>query len=140
MLNTIFIQRRVERIRGYYNDLDELLTNRSSFSRKLFFFYALERVIQLIVDELIDINNHVIDARNFSVPDNFQSSFQVLAEHNVLPEELALRLAPIVGLRNRLVHRYETIDREMMVEIIEKEKNDIRAYTKAIEHLLDSGK
>lgn len=132
-MNNTFIARRIERIRGYYSDLNELLDGQDSFPRKIFFYYAIERVIQLIVDEVIDVNNYIIDQMHFSVPDDFQTSFRILADNKVVSPELADRLAPIVGLRNRLVHRYETIDRDMMLQMIQKEKEDIREYAHVVE-------
>lgn len=133
MLDIIFLERRLERIRGYHNDLNELFALQDSFPRKLFFYYAVERAVQLLVDEMIDVNNHIIDRQNFRVPDDFQSTFQILEQNNVLESELAHRLAPIVGLRNRLVHRYESIDRELMVQMAINEKEDFQTYAASIE-------
>ncbi|MBI4599736.1 DUF86 domain-containing protein [Candidatus Uhrbacteria bacterium] len=137
MIDKIFLQRRIERVRGYYNDLTELLAMADGMSRKIFFYYAVERVIQLIVDEVIDMNNHLISALAFSVPDDFQSTFRVLADNNIVSEKLAERLAPIVGLRNRLVHRYETVDRELMLRMIGREKEDIQDYVAVIERMVE---
>lgn len=139
MLDNIFLERRIERIRGYYNDLNELLSLQDTFPRRLFFYYAIERVTQLIVDEIIDVNNHIIDRRHFPVPDDFQSSFYILEENSVLDDKLAQRLAPIVGLRNRLVHRYESVDREIMLQMVAKEKEDVQAYASAIEVYMREG-
>ena len=133
MIDSTFIERRVERIRGYYNDINELLTLQENFPRRLYFYYAIERVIQLVVDEMIDVNNHIIAQKNFRVPDDFQSSFAILEENSVLDRDLAMRLAPIVGLRNRLVHRYESVDRELMLTMMSAEKEDIQKYVTAVE-------
>ena len=99
-------------------------------------FYALERVFQLIVDEVIDINNHIIRSQDFGAPDNFQSTFTILAENEVLPEEFAEKIAPVVGLRNRLVHRYEKIDKKLFLEMAIKEKEDFKEYVKFIKSYL----
>lgn len=136
MLNQQLIERRLERMRGYYDDVCEALSARETFPRQLFFHYALERLIQLIVDEMIDVNNHIISCFNLSVPDDFQSTFRVLSDKNFLSHDLAERLAPIVGLRNRLVHRYETVDRTLMLEVIAKEKDDIRDYISAVAKMI----
>lgn len=73
------------------------------------------------------------------MPDDFQSSFYTLEENSVLDEKLAQRLAPIVGLRNRLVHRYESVDREIMLQMVTKEKEDFQMYASAIEAYMREG-
>jgi len=93
---------------------------------------ALERIIQLIVDEMIDINNHFIRYAQLRVPEDFQSAFMVLAENNILPQEFAAKLAPVVGLRNRLVHRYEKVDINILLNTTRKSKNDFKEYVRHI--------
>jgi len=88
------------------------------------------------VDEIIDINNHIIRYAHLQVPEDFQSGFLILAENKILPEGFARRMAPVVGLRNRLVHRYEKIDVEILLNTIRKSKDDFKQYVRFIlEHL-----
>jgi uncharacterized protein YutE (UPF0331/DUF86 family) len=49
-----------------------------------------------------------------------------------LPEGFARRIAPVVGLRNRLVHRYEKINVEVLLDTIQKSKYDFKKYVKHI--------
>lgn len=88
--------------------------------------------IQLIVDEIIDINNHFIRYAQLRVPEDFQSAFLILAENKILPEGFARRMAPVVGLRNRLVPRYEKVDVEILLDTIRKSKDDFKQYVKHI--------
>jgi uncharacterized protein YutE (UPF0331/DUF86 family) len=41
-------------------------------------------------------------------------------------------MAPVVGLRNRLVHRYEKVDIEILLETVRKSKDDFKQYVKHI--------
>ena len=45
---------------------------------------VLERSFQLIVDYAIDINHHFIKEGGFGIPDDLQSTFTALGEHNLL--------------------------------------------------------
>lgn len=65
---------------------------------------------QLVVDAAIDINTHLLAAAGKSAPRDAFSSFAELDRLGVLKREKARRLAATAGLRNRLVHRYDTID------------------------------
>jgi uncharacterized protein YutE (UPF0331/DUF86 family) len=62
------------------------------------------------VEAALDINAHLIAELGSEVPEEYYGGFLKLAELGPLPPELARSLAPSAGLRNRLVHEYETID------------------------------
>src|SRR3989338_8182597 len=115
-LDRIFIEAKLRPIGVYEKRLQTLLDHTDQeIIKKFELFHALERLIQLIVDEMIDINTHIIRRMPFHAPDDFQGTFLILAEHSILPQRFADRLAPIVGLRNRLVHRYEEIDKTILI-------------------------
>lgn len=102
---------------------------------------ALERIFQLIVDEMIHLNLHFISRLHFKTPDSFQSSFEIIAkEGNILPYEFAIKIAPVVGPRNRLIHRYEEIDSKFFVEQVKKEYKDFIEYIKYINKYLEKMK
>jgi uncharacterized protein YutE (UPF0331/DUF86 family) len=86
------------------------------------------------VDEIIHINNYIIRYAQLRVPEDFQSGFLILAENRILPEEFAQKIAPVVGLRSRLVHRYEKVDIGVLLDTIRKSKGDFRQY---IKHILE---
>lgn len=79
---------------------------------------AIERHFQLVVDSAIDCNSLILEARGGDKPETYFGTFTALGEGGVIPNELARRLAPSVGLRNALVHRYEGIDRRRMYDSI----------------------
>ncbi|MEK7586802.1 MAG: HepT-like ribonuclease domain-containing protein [Patescibacteria group bacterium] len=90
---------------------------------------AVERRFQLIVDTAIDINTHIIKEADINTPDDYQGTFTVLAENKILPMEFALKIAPSVGLRNLIVHKYGKVDIKKMIDDI---KNDIGDYVEYI--------
>jgi len=133
MINRTFVETKLSYIQTYYEELEGVLGySDQEIKGNILRLRALERIIQLIVDELIDINNHIIRYAQLRVPEDFQSTFLVLAESSILPEEFAGKIAPVVGLRNRLVHRYEKIDVEILLNMIRKNKKDFKEYTRHI--------
>lgn len=141
MINVQFIRDKLEHIKLYYQDLEKLFTAPLEEIEKDFIkYYAAERLLQLLVDEVLDINNHIISRQNLPSPDDFQSTFQILANNQILPEDFVQRFAPVVGLRNRLVHRYETIDKELVLKQIQKEKSDFVTFVQLIEQYLEKQK
>jgi len=133
MIDKTFVETKLFYIQSYFTELEKILNYSNQEIKKDFLkLRALERVLQLIVDEIVDINNHIIRYSNFRVPENFQSSFMVLAENNILPRTFVMKIAPIVGLRNRLVHRYEKVDVDVLLSAVRKDKEDIKRYVKYI--------
>jgi len=128
-----FVKSKIFFIKSYYEELEQILSFSDTEIKKDFVkLRAIERIIQLIVDEIIDINNHFIRYGFLKIPENFQSSFLALAENKILPENFAKKIAPVVGLRNRLVHRYEKIDLDLLLRLVRKNKEDFIEYVKYI--------
>lgn len=140
MIDKNFLKQKLAYIESYYMEMEKVL----SFSDKeikedLIKLRALERIFQLIVDEIIDTNNHIIRYKPLKLPADFQSTFIILAENKILSVDFAKKIAPVVGLRNRLVHRYEKIDLDLMLQNIRKNKGDFKEYIKYIYHFLEKG-
>lgn len=96
--------------------------------------HTVERLFQLIVDTAVDINTHIIIESEFHVPHDYQSTFITLGEHRILPMDFALKIAPSVGLRNLVVHKYGRVDVKRMVDDI---KNEISQYQEYLGYMKD---
>ena len=102
---------RLRLITKYYNtlvefnslSLDEFL---GDFRQQL----IVERLLQLITQAAIDINDHILSKlKSGKSYTNFEA-FIELGKYQILTPELAKQIAPSSGLRNRLVHEYDDID------------------------------
>ena len=100
-------------------------------------YHTAERLFQLIVDELIDINIHLIRAYEIVPPNDFESTFITLGEHGTFPKDFALKIAPVVGLRNLVVHRYEFLQRSKFISDLRKNLSDFKEFFVYIAKLLD---
>jgi len=132
-----FVLKKIEEIIGYLNETEDLL----KFSDKEILSdsgktHIAERLLQLIVDEMIDINQHFIKELNLKVSEDFQGTFYILGENKILPIDFAQKIAPVVGLRNRVVHRYETLDIRLFISIFRKNLDDFKIYIKIINDYL----
>lgn len=81
---------------------------------------SMERLFQLIVDATVDINTEIIASNSFESPDSYQGTFYILQSMKVIKGDLVDKIAPSVGLRNRLIHRYETIKPRLSVDEIKR--------------------
>jgi uncharacterized protein YutE (UPF0331/DUF86 family) len=101
----------------------------------------LERQLELAVGAAVDLNVHFLVSSGFSTPADAYTSFTDLARHTqAIPMELALRLAPAAGLRNRLVHQYEEINHELVYQGLHDALDLFPTYVSAIETYLERAK
>jgi uncharacterized protein YutE (UPF0331/DUF86 family) len=79
---------------------------------------AAERLLQELIEAAIDINTYIIVQAGNKVPDDYYESFIKLGELNIISSDLAEKLAPSAGLRNRLVHEYDTLEHSMVLAAV----------------------
>ena len=137
MPDKLLVEGKFENLREYLLEVEEILkSNDAMIASDFRLLRALERNFQLIVDEILDVNIHFIRELDLKTADDFQSTFVILAEGGVLPVDFATRIAPIVGLRNALVHRYEKIYKDFFISQVRKEYQDFIQYMKLIDDYL----
>lgn len=126
-----FVEAKLNELRNYITELENLLKlDDAVILEDLDKLRHLERAFQLAVDIMIDINQHFIKELKFSVSDDFQSTFYILGDNNVLPKEFAERVAPVAGVRNRIVHGYETLNRRQFLKDLRASFDDFKKYIK----------
>lgn len=62
-------------------------------------------------------------------PDDIKGTFTILGDNEVLPKEFALKMAPMVGLRNEIVHRYEHVSLKRFVSLLRNNFDDFKKYS-----------
>ncbi|MEK9153100.1 MAG: DUF86 domain-containing protein [Patescibacteria group bacterium] len=138
VFSEILVDEKIKRVKGYLDEIKNLFRFSAkeilADSEKL---HAAERLFQLIVDEMIDINQHFIKELDFDLSNDIEGTFHILGENDILPKDFALKIAPVVGLRNRLVHRYEKLDPKTFIESFQKEYADFEEYIKFIINYLE---
>ncbi len=94
---------------------------------------AAERLLQEMIEAAIDINTHVLVNTGNPAPDDYYESFIKLGDIGVIPKDLAEKLAPSAGLRNRLVHEYDAIEDPIVLKAIGTAEDLYPKYVKEIE-------
>jgi uncharacterized protein YutE (UPF0331/DUF86 family) len=62
------------------------------------------------------------------VPKDLQSTFVSIADNSIISKEFAQKIAPVVGLRNRIVHQYEDVDPKLFIASVRKNIGDFDHY------------
>ncbi|MFB6181695.1 MAG: DUF86 domain-containing protein [Candidatus Magasanikbacteria bacterium] len=134
-----FVEGKLSNLSQYIDEIEEFFDKYSNedilnnFEKK----HAAERMLELAVESMININQHFIKSYNLEEQDDFQSTFYTLAENDFLPEDFAEKIAPVVGIRNRIVHGYEKIDHELFIREFRENYQDFEKYKELIEKQID---
>ena len=106
---------------------------RDQYGKDLFKRKATERLLQELIEAAIDINTHIIVETGNAAPDDYYESFIKVGELNIIPPDLAEKLAPSAGLRNRLVHEYDSLDHAIVLDAVKTAEELYPRYMREIE-------
>lgn len=114
--------------------------SRDEYIRDLYKRKAAERLLQELIEAAIDINTHIIVQTGNSVPDDYYESFIKMGSLNIISIDLAEKLAPSAGLRNRLVHEYDMLEHSLVLDAVRLAEDLYPVYVKEIEDYLARGR
>lgn len=141
MINQEIVKRKIDDIQLCYSKIEKLLVNRDEdILRDDTILAALERHFQKMVDAAVDINMHLIAESGLRTADDYQSTFSIVAEAEMLPVDFALKIAPSVGMRNAIVHQYGDVNKKLMITHIRNGFGQYVEYIKLIDAFLKKQK
>lgn len=96
--------------------------------------------MQIAVEIVINISEHVIAGLNLGKPEFAKQLFPFLVKKEIIKEDLSENLQKAVGLRNVLVHLYRKVDLRILAGSATIGLNDLRDFAKAINNFLEKQK
>lgn len=93
---------------------------------------VVERRLQTAIESCINIGNHVVARLGLRAPKDYADVFKILAEAQVLPNDLAQRMMDMARFRNLLVHLYWGIDHKRVYESLPQRIEILKAFVKRI--------
>jgi len=118
------IERCVKQIRTYY-----ILQSDVAFEEDHMKQDAIAVNLQRACEQAIDLANHTIKTRKLGLPRESKESFRLLAQNRIIPDGLADKLEKMIGFRNTLVHEYQKLDINLMINVIENHLDDLLHFT-----------
>ena len=76
----------------------------------------------------LDLAVHWLAEEGWDVPQSYGDIFVALADHQVLPPDLARHLAAASGLRNLIAHQYGVLDWSRLYAIAASDLVDLEAF------------
>ena len=141
MVDKEVFSRKLSRLRSYLEELKnaediDWKKYQSDLRAKAF----VERYLHLAVEEVMDIANHLVSFYKWREPTGYRDLFLILKEHGIISEEYLSTFQNMASFRNMLVHRYETIDDELVFGIFKKRLDDFEFFISLVVNWVESQK
>jgi len=132
------VYKKLNKIEEYLEELEEFLkfTDKEIFDDSMKMHIG-ERLFQLIIDEILDINQHFIGELDLKLTEDFQGTFDALADNKIISKEFSNKISGVVNLRNIIVHDYEKFDKKLFLKDLRKNYSDFKKYIKFIVKFLE---
>ncbi|MFH0068425.1 DUF86 domain-containing protein [Peribacillus sp. NPDC056705] len=88
--------------------------------------------IQRACEASIDLAMHIVAERKLGLPQTSRDAFDMLHEALIIDENAVKRLKAMVGFRNIAVHDYQTVNIDILQQIVANHLEDFTDYTKQI--------
>ncbi|MEN2465552.1 DUF86 domain-containing protein [Ornithinibacillus sp. FSL M8-0202] len=103
-----------------------------SYQEKL----ALERLVQLLIESIIDVGNMMIDGFIMRDPGSYEDIIDILEDEKVIPQSESSAYKAVIELRKTLVKDYLHVNHEELNEVISTNHAVLNQFTARIRDYL----
>lgn len=83
-------------------------------------------------ETVIDMANHIVRNKKLGLPKVTRDSFDLLKTAGYISPELSLFLRNMVGFRNITIHEYETINLDIVKDILDNHLDDLKEFSQLV--------
>ncbi len=84
--------------------------------------------LQRAAQASIDMANIIIAEKGLKLPATYKQSFKILAEYQIIANEIAQKMMKMVGFRNIAIHDYQELDVNILKSILSHHLKDFEEY------------
>lgn len=95
---------------------------------------GIKYLMATAIEACIDIAQHVVASEGLGTSESNADAMRLLGRRQILPVELAGRMAQAVAFRNLLVHEYAEVDDDRVLSYLDQ-IDDLDAFVAVIEEL-----
>lgn len=138
-INKKTVEHILRYLEGEIKIIEDSHVTRESLDEKgnLIFTDATKHRMQIVVEMVINIAEHIVSGLNLGMPEYARDLFPMLVKEGIVDEQLSERLGKAVGLRNVLVHLYLEVDLNILANSATIGLNDLRDFAKSINKFLE---
>jgi uncharacterized protein YutE (UPF0331/DUF86 family) len=92
----------------------------------------VEHTLQIAIQATLDVASHIVSDERLGEPRSNRELFTLLQRASWLPADLATTLSAMAGFRNVLVHGYDTVDLDIVRDVVMHRLGDLLAFVAAV--------
>jgi uncharacterized protein YutE (UPF0331/DUF86 family) len=116
---------------------DWQITSYAEFSQSSLKINAVERALTVCVEIMIDISERILAIKKIPPKDTSVENFKELERLKII--QSFETYADMIRFRNFIVHRYETIDTQILFAIVTKKLKNFRSFADEIRNTAPQG-
>ncbi|NLY37919.1 MAG: DUF86 domain-containing protein [Firmicutes bacterium] len=89
-------------------------------------------LLQITIESMIDIANHIIARKRMGRPKTYGDSFTLLQDNKIISPEKVKVFKTMVKFRNRVVHLYQEVNPAEIYKILHNNLQDFTGYLEQI--------
>ena len=102
------------------------------FSREVINEYAATRMLQIIIEAMLDICAHIIAREGWGLPKSYGDLITLASQHDLIPREMKETYQSMVRFRNRVVHLYDNVDKQEIYDIIQNHLDNFQPFMQRV--------
>lgn len=117
MVDADIIAQRLERLKCYVKQLRTIQkSGKKKVCKNAITFAAMERYLQLAVECVLSVGNHILAGLNLRKPSTYEQIMQILSEEKIITKKILTASKPISSIRSLLVHDYSEVNRDKLFD------------------------
>jgi uncharacterized protein YutE (UPF0331/DUF86 family) len=92
----------------------------------------VEHTLQMAIQAALDVASHIVSDRRLGEPRTNRELFDLLERDGWLSSSLAATMRRMVGFRNVLVHGYDTVDLNVVRDVVDHRLDDLLELVRAV--------
>ncbi len=124
---------KIDELDGYLLELDKIKPcDFNEYKNSIENKRACERLLQISIEAVIDICNILISGFKLGLPSDEDEIFRKLEDKKLISKEMGKTLKDMKGFRNILVHKYGTVDDDLVFEMLSDRLGDFDNFREEI--------
>jgi uncharacterized protein YutE (UPF0331/DUF86 family) len=126
------INEKIKTLSKWINQLEKIIPdNFQKYSSDYVISAASERLAEKIIEEMIIISNIILKEKGIT---KREKSFESLNDLDIISKNLSKKLEKVKGMRNLMIHSYDSFDEEVFYESLNELLIDSKKFIKEIKN------
>ncbi|WLW68834.1 DUF86 domain-containing protein [Bacillus safensis] len=129
-------RKKIEETLRFFEEQYELMQSHQTWTSPLE-KKALERIVHLLVECILDTGNDMIDGFIMRDPGSYDDIMDILVDEKVVPEGEGSQLKKLVSSRKTLVQQYQEVNHHDLLQVISEVEQALEVFPSRIRIYLE---